>query len=66
MNIKWKFFPEQIKFQYHDTYIGKLAKIVADSCFDRSIYVCSWFTGIPGTKNDLKFLAVSPFLTDIL
>lgn len=59
-------FSRTLTWQYHDTHIVKMARIVSATWFGRSLYVWSWFFGRPVSKNYLKDLGVSPFLAYIV
>lgn len=39
---------------------------MVQACYDRRLYVCSWFAGRADTNNDLNGLSVSHLFQDIL
>lgn len=65
MKFIWKNCPKQLKGQYHNSKESRLATIQCEAWCDHDRYVWSWFSGRPGSNNDLNILAHSPLFQNI-
>lgn len=66
MTIKWKNCPRAYKGQYHNPKDGKLAVLRCEAVVDGDLYCWHWFSGRPGSNNDVTVLDHSPFFQQIL
>ena len=65
MHYTWKNFPATDKGQYQNSRVSKMATIQCEGWCDHDLYCWSWFSGRPGTNNDLNVLARSPLFQNI-
>ncbi len=65
MKYVWKNCPYRKKGQFLNSKVSKLATIQCEAWCDKDLYCWSWFSGRPGTNNDLNVLSRSPLFNDI-
>lgn len=65
MKYVWKNCPATMKGQYLNSRESKSATVQCEGWCDHDLYCWSWFSGRPGTNNDLNVLARSPLFQRI-
>lgn len=65
MHYVWKNCPARDKGQYLNSRNSKSATLQCEAWCDHDRYIWSWYSGRPGTNNDLNILAHSPLFNDI-
>ncbi len=63
--LVWKNCPYRKKGQFLNSRVSKMATIQCEAWCDKDLYCWSWFSGRPGTNNDLNVLSRSPLFNDI-
>ena len=65
MKYIWKNCPNEENGQFHNPNSNKLPTIQCEGWCDHDRYIWHWFSGRPGTNNDLNVLAHSPLFQKI-